>query len=173
MDESFAELESELKRLRPRAPSASLVSRIGADLARTDTGPGTVRRASSGYRTATTWSSWKWLNWRTAAIAAAALALAATGFVRYARSGQPPVASASAPRNPGVAAPNAYQAVSVANVLYEFRDEGLVATADNTPAQRVRYRYVDTYVWKDPKNNASIKWSFPRDEVRVVPAAYR
>jgi hypothetical protein len=31
---------------------------------------------------------------------------------------------------------------------------------------------VDTYTWKNPRTNASIKWTVPRDEIRVIPATY-
>ena len=43
------------------------------------------------------------------------------------------------------------------------------ATVDET--LRLRYRYLDTYTWKDPRSNASLKWSVPRDEIRVLPAS--
>ena len=41
---------------------------------------------------------------------------------------------------------------------------------DGTPARRVRARYLDTYTWRNPATNASLKWSVPRDEIRVLPA---
>ena len=67
---------------------------------------------------------------------------------------------------------DAYRPVKAANVLYDLQDEGPVLLEDNTPARRVRARYVDTYTWKNPATNASFKWSVPRDEVRVLPATF-
>jgi hypothetical protein len=52
-------------------------------------------------------------------------------------------------------------------------DEGLVTLADGTPARRVRSSYVDTITWKNPRNNASLRWSVPREEVRVVPVVFQ
>jgi hypothetical protein len=62
--------------------------------------------------------------------------------------------------------------VKAANVLYDLQDEGPVLLEDNTPARRIRARYVDTYTWKNPATKASLKWSVPRDEVRVLPASF-
>jgi hypothetical protein len=45
-------------------------------------------------------------------------------------------------------------------------------SADDTSARQVRARYVDTYTWKNPRSNASLKWSVPRDEVRVIPTSW-
>jgi hypothetical protein len=83
----------------------------------------------------------------------------------------PAIAASTIPTPAALPPANAerYRPVSAANVLYELKDEGQVYTADNTPGRRMRYRYLDTYTWKNPKNNASLKWSIPRDEVRVVP----
>ncbi|MBI3877303.1 MAG: hypothetical protein HY300_15325 [Verrucomicrobia bacterium] len=64
-----------------------------------------------------------------------------------------------------------YRPVRASNVLYDMKDEGVVYLDDRTPARQTRYRYLDTYTWKNPKNNASLKWTMPRDEVRVQPAS--
>ena len=40
---------------------------------------------------------------------------------------------------------------------------------DGTAAHRVFQRYLDTYTWRNPRTNASLRWTVPRDEVRVVP----
>ena len=63
--------------------------------------------------------------------------------------------------------------VKAANLLYDLQDEGLVLLEDNTPVRRMRARYVDTYTWKNPATNASLTWSVPRDEVRMVPARFQ
>jgi len=76
------------------------------------------------------------------------------------------------PANAGEAAP-AFRPVAAENVLYAAQDEGLVALADGTPARRVRSSYVDTITWKNPRNNASLRWSVPREEVRVVPVVFQ
>jgi hypothetical protein len=42
---------------------------------------------------------------------------------------------------------------------------------DQTEGRQVRYRYVDTYTWRNPTTKASLRWSVPRDEVRVIRAS--
>lgn len=68
--------------------------------------------------------------------------------------------------------PDVYRPVKAANLLYDLKDEGPVFLEDSTPARRVRARYVDTYTWRNPATNASLKWSVPREEVRVMPTNY-
>jgi hypothetical protein len=148
------------------------------------------------YTTATTLRSWKWVSWPMAAAAAIALTVS-LGVWRYqTRSAAEPTTprrdfaaptkdagATSAPETPraapttdrmfAAASPrDAYRPVKAANVLYDLQDEGPVLLEDNTPARRVRARYVDTYTWKNPATNASLKWSVPRDEVRVLPASF-
>lgn len=153
-------------------------------------------KAAPRYATATTLRSWKWFSWQMAAAAGVALVVS-LGVWRAMAPSIPddfPADPAGA-RQPGVAAndvpaaeasgaepapralanraaPNAFQPVKAANVLYDVRDEGLVMLEDNTHGRAVRARYVDTYTWKNPATNASIKWSVPRDEVRVLPASF-
>jgi len=66
---------------------------------------------------------------------------------------------------------NRYEPVRASSVLYEMKDDGLAMLPDNTQGRQVRYRYVDTYTWKNPATKASLKWSVPRDEVRLVQAS--
>lgn len=154
MDNSLEELENELKTLPPRRAAAPWLDKINRELAAE-----LPAAARPRYASATNLSSWKWLGWRTAGLAAALALVALAGFISF-RS--PPVL---------VAAP-AYQPVAAANVLYDLKDEGVVQLDRDTAARQVRARYVDTYTWKNPRNNASLKWTVPRDEIRVVPARY-
>jgi hypothetical protein len=174
MDESFHELEAELKSLRPRRPAPALLERIEKEMA-TDGLPVTSPR----YTSATNLNSWKWLGWRPAGIAAALAVIVAVSWINRKQEMPPAVAPA------GVAATNppirpatqrdlpgskSAQEIAATNVLYDLKDEGTVLVNGDTPARRVRYRYVDTYTWKNPRTNASLKWSVPRDEIRVLPA---
>lgn len=160
MDNSLEELESELKTLQPRRAAASWLNQINRELAAE-----LPAAARPRYASATNLNSGKWLGWRTAGLAAALALVALAGFVSFRSS--PPVAPP-----PALAAAPAYQPVAATNVLYDFKDEGVVQLDRDTPARQVRARYVDTYTWKNPRNNASLKWTVPRDEIRVVPASY-
>ena len=58
-------------------------------------------------------------------------------------------------------------------LLYAAQNDGLVTLSDGTPARRERLNYIDTITWKDPRTNASVRWSVPREEVRVVPVNFQ
>lgn len=179
MDESLQELENELKRLTPRRPSAQLLERLDRELARTAAAPAPVRPKRSS---ATSFTSWKWMGWRLAA-AAAVVALAVTLAVRpKSRSAapstvEPGLAQSETVESPAALpveapAPARLRPVRAANVLVGLADDGLVTLPDESPARQLRYRYIDTYTWKNPENNASLRWSVPREEVRVVPVRF-
>lgn len=181
MDESLQELENELKALRPSRPSVLLRARVERELADPVATTPAASVAGPRYRSATTLSSWKWLSWQSAA--AAAVVLTVSLGVWRGQPSSPAVRPESggelAAVTPRAAVPveqpvvaDSYRPVKAANLLYDLQDEGLVLLEDNTPARRVRARYVDTFTWKNPATNASLKWSVPRDEVRMVPARF-
>ena len=156
MDDDLAQLEAELTRLRPAAPTRELLARLETDLAPA------ARRATPNW--------WLWAGALPLA-AAAALAVAFTLTGRQGRD-QPaaPVSVAVAQRPASTAT---FQPVAAENVLYAAQDEGLVTLEDGTPARRARLNYVDTITWKNPRTNASVRWSVPREEVRVVPVIFQ
>jgi hypothetical protein len=85
-----------------------------------------------------------------------------------------PVPIAPSTSAPVTATPTpAYKPVSAENLLYAQSDEGLVTLADGTTARRYRSSYVDTITWKDPRTQASLRWSVPRTEERVVPVSFQ
>lgn len=180
MDDSLKELETELKGLRLRQPSASLIARLERELAEEIPAHVPPPPPRPRYTSATNLSSWKWLGWRTASLAAACAVIVGVGFLAL----RQPVSSVpgatpleiAATSNPApsddAALPASYQPVAATNVLYDLQDEGYVVSADDTSARQVRARYVDTYTWKNPRSNASLKWSVPRDEVRVIPTSW-
>ena len=179
MDESLPELEAELQALRPLRPSPALRDRIGSELGAPEAG--TAVAGNPRYTSATNLSSWKWLGWQTAGVAAAVALVAAVSWMNFKpksapESAVPPLLLARTepvgplPRSPRIGR-DSYQPVTATNVLYDLKDEGQVYVDGTTPARRLRYRYLDTYTWKNPRNNASLKWSMPRDEIRVLPAS--
>jgi hypothetical protein len=178
MDESLQELENELKNLRPHRPSPALQARVAAALAESPAAfPSPSSSAPEPVR------SRAWFSWPLAAAAA----LAVTAGVALWRSPsaqiQPQELAQAQAVRPGESAPlaipagtnpapvNRYRPVGAASVLYDLKDDGDVYLSDDTPVRRLRYRYVDTYTWKNPATNASLKWSVPREEIRVLPAS--
>ncbi|MEJ1974467.1 MAG: hypothetical protein WDM96_19030 [Lacunisphaera sp.] len=80
-----------------------------------------------------------------------------------------PVATNATPKPASSA--NRYEPVRASSVLYEMKDDGVAYLPDRTEGRQVRYRYVDTYTWRNPATQASLRWSVPRDEVRLVRAS--
>ena len=147
MDDELIEFEADLKRLRLAPPSRDLLVRIEREL------------DSPAPRLPRVW----WLL-AGALPAAAALAIVIAFLVGRDRTR---VDAAD------VRPPAPFQPVAAENLLYAARDEGLVTLADGTPARRERFSYVDTITWKNPRTNASVRWSVPREEVRVVPVNFQ
>lgn len=152
MDEELKELEAELQELRPQAPSNELMARVRHELAR----PQAPRELAPVHR-----------FWAVALPAAAAVALVFTHFSREAQ----PTAQRVSRMAPLAVAP--LKPVAAENLLVAASDEGLVTLEDGTPARRERLQFVDTITWKNPRTNASLTWSVPREEVRIVPVSFQ
>ncbi|MBP6507750.1 MAG: hypothetical protein KA257_09315 [Opitutaceae bacterium] len=155
MDDELQSLEVELKQLRPRAPSTGLVTRIERDL--------TPPRRAGG---------WSWVALPLAA------ALAVFFYLRPEPATDTPIAVVSTPTVkiepvPPLAKAEIYKPVATENVLYDSRDDGIITLADGTRAHRTCNAYVDTIVWRNPETKASLRWSVPRNEVRVVPVKFQ
>jgi hypothetical protein len=75
---------------------------------------------------------------------------------------------------PAVALPagETLRPVAAQNVLYAAEDEGIITLDDGRPARRERLHFVDTVTWRHPRTNASLTWSVPREEVRIVPVNF-
>ncbi len=158
MDDDLNNLEAELKRLRPAPPSRALFERVGRDVA-----PATHVQPLAPLR-------WVWF-----AVLPAAAAVAVV-FLQYSRRptdlealGRSVVATNAALTS--VDTP--LKPVAAENVLVSARDEGLVTLEDGTSARRERLQFVDTITWKNPRTNSSLRWSVPREEVRIVPVVFQ
>jgi hypothetical protein len=173
MDETLQELENELKRLTPRRPSFALMATLEREL-----GPAAPAAPARRYSTATNLGSWKWAPWAlagAAALIALALLLLSNRLAPAVPAESAPVPEVAAttpaiePARPEVET-NRYDPVRASSVLYAMQEGSPTTLPDRTEGREVRYRYVDTYTWKNPATNASVRWSVPRDEVRLVRA---
>jgi hypothetical protein len=159
MDDELQQLEAELTRLRPVVPAPSVAARIDRDL-----GAGKTQRRTGQAGT------WHWL-WAAALPAAAALAiLLVLSRPPANRAGNIPASPAA---GSAAAAPATLKPIAAENILYAAQDEGYVTLADGTTARRERLQYLDTITWRNPRTNASLKWTVPREEVRVVPVSFQ
>lgn len=159
MEDDLIQLEAELKRLRPAPLSAALTRRIASELGEPPAAPAPAYRA------------WSWF-----ALPAAAAVSALLVQLAESRLAQDPARNAvrSGEAAAGAAGAEArYQPVAAEKLLVAASDEGLVTLEDGTPARRRRLHFVDTITWRDPRTNASVTWSLPREEVRVVPVVFQ
>ena len=158
MDDDLNNFEAELKRLRPASPSRVLSERGGRDLA-----PTTHVQSLA---------PWRWV-WFAVLPAAAAFVVV---FLQYSRR---PAGLDSPGRSVVVtnavlpSADTPLKPVTAENVLVSARDEGLVTLEDGTSARRERLQFVDTITWENPRTNSSLRWSVPREEVRIVPVVFQ
>lgn len=155
MDNDLQELEAELKRLRPLAPSRAVTDAIARQLA----------AAPRRHR-----NFWAWTALPLAAMVAGLVLLREQPV---APAPTPALALAPAPATAPMSAAARYKPVSAENLLYAQSDAGLVTLSDGTQARRTRSSYVDTITWKNSRTQASLKWSVPRTEERIVPVSFQ
>lgn len=179
MDEPLLEFEEELKALTPRRLESRLMDRVASEL----NAPMVVNSSVQPNR-ASVAKHFVVSRWMSSGAIGIAAALAVVAVITLSSKNEKSIR----PVTPGISATelipvqnksagsllsdNAYQPIAAANVLYEMKDEGPAVVKGENSERRVRYRYVDTYTWKNPRNNASLTWSVPRDEIRVQPAQF-
>lgn len=162
----FSELETELKKLRPRPASPDLVARIEVGLAEV-AGRGTatagVLPKHRSFRP----------NWFALGFGLAAAAI----FLLLARVNvdQPSKSTGLALLTPAPIAPaakldDAFVPAALTQVVYDRKDEGLhYAEGQEEPMRRVRSRKRETVQWKNPQTGATLRVSYPKEEVTLIP----
>lgn len=160
----FTEIECELKKLRPVAASEELVARIARDIERADATP------SSGvvHRTPRFRVSWLGLGLGLAA-ATAFLVLARIDFHKSRNSGPTASANSSSPI-PKLAAANYLVPDGLTQVVYHTLDEGLVYPSNSPePMRRIRSHSRETLQWRNPQTGASLRVTYPTEQVELIP----
>ena len=167
----FSELEAELKQLRPAAPSPELAKRIERAM---EEAPATETRTAGILPKPKVRVNWFALGLGVATAAA---------FLLLARANVDPVpdgTSRLAANTPAaeLPAPNAdtvtrgYVAEGVTRVVYDRRDEGLTFPEDaEQPVRRVRSHSQETHQWRDAATGASLRVSYPTEELEFIPIA--
>jgi hypothetical protein len=179
----FSEIENELKRLRPARPSPVLFERIEEALV--DCGEGalaTPKRGESGSpaRQLRPHSGlpYSWWSLGAGLAAAAALALFAIITMERRQGNTQHVAQVTPAPEPGTIqnrtrqsrSPNQFVSASATQVVYNERDEGLQFTdGANQPLRRLRYQTKQTWQWRNPTTGASLRVSYPSEEVVLIP----
>jgi hypothetical protein len=166
----FSELEAELKKLRPRAVSPELASRLERSLAQEEvTGRGT---ASAGVLPKRRSFRPNWFALGLGLAAAAIFLMLARVDVEKPSSKSAGLALISpAPVTPAARAVDAnFVPAAMTQVVYDTKDEGLHFTdGANEPMRRLRSRKRETVQWKNPQTGASLRVSYPKEEVTLVP----
>jgi hypothetical protein len=162
----FSELEAELKKLRPRPASPDLTARIEVGLAEV-AGRGTATAGVLPKR-----RSFR-PNWFALGFGLAAAAI----FLLLARVNvdQPSKSTGLALLTPAPIAPaakldDAFIPAAMTQVVYNRKDEGLHYTeGQEEPMRRVRSRKRETVQWKNPQTGATLRVSYPTEEVTLIP----
>ena len=196
----FSELEKELGKLRPAQPSPVLFERIGEGLKNRRASvseakwkrrrftewsrrgasdiDGQLVRARRRERTSQTPYNWWSLGFGLAAAAVLILFSAVTMERRHEHQ-QTVAQSAAAPETRPVplgtkrsASPGRFVPAGGTNLVYNARDEGLhFADGSERPVRRVRYRTQQTWRWRNPETGASLRVSYPSEEVVLIPVS--
>jgi hypothetical protein len=171
----FFEIENELRKLRPAQPSPVLFERIEEALAgcRADASPARQPRTFSGL-------PYNWLSLGLGLAAAAALVLfAAVEIKRHQSSGteiaqisQEPETAPLLNRPEEPASSEKFVPAGATRVVYNTRNEGLqFARSSGQPLRRFRYQARETWQWRNPTTGASLRVSYPSEEVVLIPVS--
>ena len=161
----FSELENQLRKLRPVQPSGDLVTRIERALveARSTSTAGVLPRERH--------FNFNWLSLGLGLAASAALVLFA--FLRFERPAKNSTLASITPA-PAFSTNSNAQLVpaGLTQVVYHTRDEGLHYAGNSAePMRRFRSQTRDILRWRNPNTGATLRISYPREEVSLTPVS--
>ncbi len=164
----FSELESELKKLRPAPVSDELFARLECALAQPDSTP------TAGFlpRPAKRRNIW----WSLGLGLAACSALVLIGLAFFAEPPRtPPVVAQQDTPAPSAPVASGFQPSALTQVVYRQRDEGLVFSPNQSerPLRRVRYETRETMQWRNPQTGASLRVSYPAEQIVLTPVPFQ
>jgi hypothetical protein len=173
----FSELENELRKLRPAQPSPFLFERVEEALrdCRAGIKERSLIRRWGGLEAGRAWWS---LGFGLAAAAVLILFAVVTLERRQerrdtiAQSSSVPETRLFAGKNEQSASPGRFVPAGGTNVVYNARDEGLhFADGSERPVRRVRYHTQQTWRWRNPETGASLRVSYPSEEIVLIPVS--
>jgi len=174
----FSELEKELRKLRPAQPSPVLFERVGESLK--DSKAGMKERWSLARRWRGLEAAHPWWSLGFGLAAAAVLILFAAVTMERRHEKQQTVAQSSSrpeirPAPLGTersTSPSRFVPAGGTNLVYNARDEGLhFADGSERPVRRVRYNTRQTWRWRNPETGASLRVSYPSEEIVLIPVS--
>jgi hypothetical protein len=160
----FSEIENELKKLQPLQPSAELFERM--DKAIVDLAAEEKIVRPDRFR----------LNWMSVGLGlGAAAVLLLFLHVQFEKSPSPSGGMASTsprPETRSTSTPATFIPAGATQVVYNTRDEGLhFAEGSTEPVRRVRSRLRETLRWQNPTTGASLRVSYPSEQVEFIPVS--
>lgn len=174
----FSELENELRKLRPAQPSPVLFERVGEALE--DSGAGIKKRRPLARRWGSLETAHPWWSLGFGLAAVAVLILFAAVTMERRQERQQTVAQSS-PMPETRRAPLGTESSTSSgkfvpaggtNVVYNARDEGLhFARGSERPVRRVRYHTQQSWQWRNPETGASLRVSYPTEEIVLIPVS--
>ena len=163
----FSELETELKKLRPAPVSDELRARVELSLTQPAVTPTAGFLPRRSRRTSLWWSLGLGLT------TASALVLIWLAFFAEPPRTQTAVAqNTTAPAEP---LKSGLQPSALTRVVYRQRDEGLVFSPNQSERllRRVRYDTRETMQWRNPQTGASLRVSYPAEQVVLTPVSFQ
>ena len=174
MNDDFSELESELKALRPTPLREKFIARVEAAMAKPEFEPGAAGEPDGKIVRPLQFQT-GWAIGLGLAAAAAVLLLVWANFqsptsgdnLASLTSPQPSVGPVRVRDN---AVQNTFVPAGRTQVVYNKRDEGLLF-ADNSeqPMRRIRSNTRETVQWRNPATGASLRVTYPSEQVELVP----
>ena len=169
----FSELENELKKLRPAQPSPVVFERVEQALEACRAG------ALAGTTLSRSRYNWWWLGLGLATAGIVVL-FAIISFEREYKLDTAAVAQSSRASEMRTETSGMEQSqvsdrfvpAGGTNVVYHARDEGLqFADGSERPVRRVRYHTQQTWRWRNPETGASLRVSYPSEEIVLIPVS--
>lgn len=174
----FSELENQLRKLRPIQPSADLITRIERELVDEADERSTHLRSETARLESTAGVlprerrfQFNWVSLGLGLAAAAALVLFAWIQLERPAKKRPSLASITpAPQFSSANSTAQLVPAGLTQVVYHTRDEGVHFPNNSAqPMRRVRSHTRDTLQWRNPTTGASLRISYPSEEVSLVP----
>jgi len=172
----FSELEKELRKLRPAQPSPVLFERVGEAL--NDSRAGVEERRSVARRWGGLEAAHPWWSLGLGLATAAVLALFAVVMMDHRQERQQTIAQASSASDTRPVplgterSRSKFVPAGGTNLVYNARDEGLhFSDGSERPVRRVRYHTQQTWRWRNPETGASLRVSYPSEEIVLIPVS--
>ena len=169
---SESDFETELRALRPAAPSPQLSGRVARELrsphrttVRTaDTLPNPRRSFARRLIPPIAWAS-------AGAVASLGVMFWLTGgdaLPRLLRGNVEGVGTAGVDASRH-ALSRQLAAVETSRQLVSAEEEELVFEPADEPARRVRFTYLETHAWSDPQSGVRVEFEVPREDIVLIP----